>query len=366
MTDDFVAPLRAAIERADPNWMTQPSHLRRRLEEELGPDSRQHRAQVHQLVVAAEERIPVRLQRNGWSPGERAELTGVLVSTRGWTPEASEWAVVTWAAALDLTLDRPEIPEPKQVRSPVPVEATEAGTWLSSATDVPQHHAVDATFVSAVPEAPVDTDESADDATVIPRSIVPRPGMPTAPTEVPSSLRDAGTDARPSSPVADVSESRLVDRSVSSVPSDRLPRRGMKATTKRAAKFIGEEIDVAYQVLAGPSPAWLLVTLPIGIASFVLPALSGILVMAFILIVLVGRAAWPKRIVAVSGDRVWLLMARGYSPKPRSIIVETTRDRVEFAGGVPPSVTIDGQRLWFLFPITSAARKLPAGPRDDA
>jgi hypothetical protein len=89
------------------------------------------------------------------------------------------------------------------------------------------------------------------------------------------------------------------------------------------------------------------------------------MLMGFVLITIVGRAAWPKRVVAVSGDRVWLIRASGYSAKPRELITETTRDQIEFAGGIPPSVRIDGQRLWFLFPITSVARKLPA-PHGDA
>ena len=96
MTDrDLVAPLQAAIARADPAWVSQPSHIRRRLLEELGADARRHRAQVHQLVVAAEERIPIRLRRNGWSPGERDELGHALVASRGWTPDAADWAVTT-------------------------------------------------------------------------------------------------------------------------------------------------------------------------------------------------------------------------------------------------------------------------------
>ena len=77
---DMVAALQVAIARADASWISQPSHLRRRLEEELGPDAREHRAQIHQLVVAAEERVPIRLKRNGWSPTERREARP---STRG-------------------------------------------------------------------------------------------------------------------------------------------------------------------------------------------------------------------------------------------------------------------------------------------
>jgi len=118
MTDhDLVGALRVAITRADPSWVNQTSHLRRRLEEELGTDARGHRTQIHQLIVAAEERVPLRLKRNGWSPIERDELVQLLVTTRGWTADASRWAVTTWAVALGLTNERPATPAPA-TRSP--------------------------------------------------------------------------------------------------------------------------------------------------------------------------------------------------------------------------------------------------------
>jgi hypothetical protein len=56
-------------------------------------------------------------------------------------------------------------------------------------------------------------------------------------------------------------------------------------------------------------------------------------------------------------------MARGRSAKPTSLVVETTRDEIEFIGGRPfPAVRIAGQRLWFQYPITKAARQLPTTP----
>lgn len=106
---DLVGMLRRAIEQADPTWVNQPSHLRRRLEDELGPESRARRAEVHLLVVGAEERLPARLRRGVWSTTERDRLVDLLVSTRGWTPVASHWVVATWAAALGLT---DEVPPP--------------------------------------------------------------------------------------------------------------------------------------------------------------------------------------------------------------------------------------------------------------
>ena len=102
---DLTAALRAAIARAGPVGLNQPSHLRKRLEEELGSDARAQRARIHQLVVAAEERLPVRLTRGGWSLSKRDQLAEVLVTQRGWTPQAAVWAVATWAVALGLTDD---------------------------------------------------------------------------------------------------------------------------------------------------------------------------------------------------------------------------------------------------------------------
>ncbi|HEY4609637.1 MAG TPA: hypothetical protein VIH06_10550, partial [Ilumatobacteraceae bacterium] len=155
---DLVAALQVAIARADPSWISQPSHLRRRLEEELGPDAREHRAQVHQLVVAAEERVPIRLKRNGWSPTERRELAHLLVATRGWTPEAADWAVATWAAALGLSDDRLETVQPVArplvdhvaAATEMPSESIPTATELPAPqfappTALPQHYAPVAT-----------------------------------------------------------------------------------------------------------------------------------------------------------------------------------------------------------------------------
>ena len=360
MIDDLVEPLRAAIERADPSWATQPSHLRRRLDEELGSDSRQHRAQVHQLVVAAEERIPVRLQRSGWSPDARAELVDVLVGARGWTPEASEWTVVTWAAALDLTTERVPIPSararPAPAPSPSPVATTEVPTWSAREPDVSEQDASDETLVvgHGVVLAGAEPLTSTADRTVLPGD-----GTISARTEVPA---PAGVEEVPAPDAHEPVPNCALEAPASPVvPSGDLPRSGTKASTKQAKRFLDQEIDVAYNVMAGPSPAWLVLAAPIPAAISLAgpPALRGVVLMVFMLVIIVGRALWPKRILAVSGSRVWLMKTKGSSTKPRDIISETTRDQIQFAGGFPPSIRIDGQRLWFLFPSTSAARALP-------
>jgi hypothetical protein len=167
-------------------------------------------------------------------------------------------------------------------------------------------------------------------------------GVPAAPTPVPNSSPEASA--------AQV------------VPSRELPRGGTKKPTKDVSRFLGREIDVAYNVMAGPSPAWLVLAAPVPLVISLVgaPALRGVVLMGFLLVVILGRAFWPKRIVAVNGSHVWLMTTKGSSTKPRSIASETTRDQIQFAGGFPPSVRIDGERLWFLMPSTSAARALPA------
>jgi hypothetical protein len=326
---DLVDPLKAAIMRADATWVSQPSHLRRRLEEELGPDARRHRAQIHQLVVAAEERIPIRLKRNGWSPGERDELGHLLVATRGWTAEASDWAVATWAAALGLTDERPSAP-----LLPTPSER----------------------------------------AVVEPTSPRPRePGAFVGPTDIPSEQFGTATEmpyehfgGATELPVNDPAPS-VAPRPRSGKPPKALPKGG-RGCVRHASKFLGHPLDAAYVAKTRHTPALLLLALPIGLAAFVLPALSGVLLLVFMLIMAFGSQLWPARIVAVQGDDVWLLSKRkGLSIKPKAVLAHGTRSDIEFAGGWPfPSVRFAGERLWFQYPVTSAARRLPANKSPEA
>lgn len=132
MTDvDLADHLRRAVAGADPSWIVQPSRLRRALTDELGTDGHRWRSQVHQLVVAADEHIPVRLRRTGWSPEARDELATALMAARGWTEAAAVWAVTTWAAALDLI-------DPPAGRATATVEpaATDIGPTDIGPTDV--------------------------------------------------------------------------------------------------------------------------------------------------------------------------------------------------------------------------------------
>jgi hypothetical protein len=84
--------------------MSQPSRLRTALRAELGPDADRHRSQVHQLVVAAEERVPAAVVDLVGDAQGLEELARSLAAARGWTPEVAREAVRTWATAL---ADRP-------------------------------------------------------------------------------------------------------------------------------------------------------------------------------------------------------------------------------------------------------------------
>ena len=231
---DLVASLQTAIARADATWISQPSHLRRRLEEELGAGARAHRAQIHQLVVAAEERIPIRLKRNGWSPAERDELGHLLVVTRGWTAEASDWAVTTWAAALGLTDERPAVqaavrpvatparPLPPPVAHPAPIPPSGA---LPGATDLPSRQFAAATDLPS--------------SMFVGATELPSNPPPPAPANSPAS-----GIPHPSSPPAGTTR--------------RLPTAMTRGTTRKASTYLNQELDVAYEVKASHSPAWLL------------------------------------------------------------------------------------------------------------
>jgi len=319
---DLVAALQVAVARADASWTSQPSHLRRRLEEELGADARQHRAQIHQLVVAAEERIPIRLQRNGWSPSERAELGHVLVATRGWTPEASDWAVATWAAALGLSDERPDavaaVPRPR-------VE------HVAVATEMPS--------VSMQPDSPSGSTE------------LPTPHFPP-PTVLPPRYVAVATEL----------PSELATREP--MPPAKLPTRGMKRCTRNASKFLGQEVDVAYEVRGWFSPTFaLLILVPIAISLLAGPAVrTG--VWLFVMVLAYASFFWPRRVLAVKDDLVWLLSMKKftYVGKPKKLLAEGTRDDIEFASGWPiPSVRFAGQRHWLHLAVASAARALPTG-----
>lgn len=130
---DLADHLRRAVGGADPGWTAQPSRLRRALDDELGPDRHRYRSELHQLVVAADENIPIRLRHAGWSPEARDELAATLMAARGWTEAAATWAVTTWAAALDL-IDPTPTRLGSAIANPIP---TAMSTDVASAHDEP-------------------------------------------------------------------------------------------------------------------------------------------------------------------------------------------------------------------------------------
>jgi hypothetical protein len=120
---EMALTLRRAVKHAGSGWASQPSRLRLSLEQVLGDEARAHRTQIHQLVVAAEERIPARLSAAGDdSSALGRELAYGLASTRGWTVDAAAWAVRTWAASLGTPLDPFDVDD--VIANPPPVLRT--------------------------------------------------------------------------------------------------------------------------------------------------------------------------------------------------------------------------------------------------
>ena len=118
---DLVAALREAISRSGEGWQSQPSLLKRRLEQVLGSDAVPSRSQVHLLLVAAEEKVPSRLA-GGPDSTALGEVAHDLAMTRGWTLAAAEWSVEIWAEALRPTsLDRTVLPDPSLLPPPLPL-----------------------------------------------------------------------------------------------------------------------------------------------------------------------------------------------------------------------------------------------------
>lgn len=350
--NDMVDELRRAIERSDPSWVNQPSHLRRRLEEELGADARPRRAQIHLLIVGAEERLPARLRRSGWTSVERNRLVELLVTTRGWTPTASHWVVATWAGALGLTDD---VPPPLMVG-----DASEGAPDVEPSIEAPS--TPDGTATPATPSA----------ATIVPDQAAPRdtPGVTiigseaagepaTTPEPAPNGPIERSDAAdQPPAALADRTDARPTD---TPTPSAELPARSTGPLTSRASDFISDEVDVAYEVKIGPSPAYMFaLMIVVGLGAFVVVRSVIPFAVAMLVLVAVPRL-WPRRILAVHNERVWLLRSRTFAVTPTAEIATGTRADIEFAGGWPvPSVRFAGERLWFLAPVRAAARLLPA------
>lgn len=96
----MLAALRTAV--AAPGGADRPGRLRQQLEAALGPEeARRQRRLVHQVVVAAEENLPLDLRRiSPLTPQSLHHLSDDLAGARGWTPEAARRVTQLWASAL--------------------------------------------------------------------------------------------------------------------------------------------------------------------------------------------------------------------------------------------------------------------------
>lgn len=99
--DAMVAALRTVL-AADPSDAGQPGLLRTRLEATLGPEEAVRlRRELHQVVAAAEDNLPMNLTRIAPLTLQSLDrLSTELADTRGWTPVAARRITQVWATAL--------------------------------------------------------------------------------------------------------------------------------------------------------------------------------------------------------------------------------------------------------------------------
>jgi hypothetical protein len=135
--------------------------------------------------------------------------------------------------------------------------------------------------------------------------------------------------------------------------------------TRRAAELLERDVDLAFSVRTGPGPLPLVAVVVVGTAAlFLLGGPVGTLIWILCLLGLLGLSfASPFRVLALSGDEVWLLGTRNpLSAKPTTVLHHGTRDELRPAGGwVLPVVSFGGERLRFFMPTVKAARLLTRG-----
>ena len=311
--------LREAVERSGDGWQTQPSILRRRLEAVLGRDGPAHRAQVHLLIVAAEERVPIGLGRAGADEGRRRELSSALASTRGWTADAAEWAVDTWAVALGLA-------PPDLVPGPVVVPESVAE--------------VDSERTLVAPEGP----------TLLPASVVATPELPPP-------------VAAPASP----------DRSP--LPADPSGAKGDPKLVAKMEAFLHAEVDAGFAAWSGDPRIVVGVVVGIAVATaFFLVGLelaskgllyvSGAFIVAGVGALPIARRRIPVWWVAVRGTQVTLIgTVRNASntPIPTRVCVEGPLADVTVVPGSDSSVQIGPEQVTFLRRKAKAMAALSVG-----
>ena len=202
----------------------------------------------------------------------------------------------------------------------------------------------------------------ANEATVLPDD---RPSTATELPE-PSETKDATVLPPPVSPAEpDRGPSPSSSPSASAAAVRDLPTRGTRKATRKAAAFLGHDVDVAYEVNAGPSPWVQFAPAPLLLVVVAVPALAGLLALLYGVSTFILHAVLPARTLAVRGPEVWLLRRKhGYSRRPTEVIADGTRGQIVFDGGQPfPSVRFGGERLWFQL-HKNAARRLPAADRE--
>jgi hypothetical protein len=129
-TSALLEALRATVAAAP--TPLHPSQLRLLVEEALGPErSRDLRREIHQVVVAAEEHLPMRMTRiSPLTASSLANLSSELAAARGWSPQTAERATRTWAAALGhdhlAVTDWPPAAQVEHVASRPPASTTPA------------------------------------------------------------------------------------------------------------------------------------------------------------------------------------------------------------------------------------------------
>ena len=323
---DLSTTLRRAIELAGDRWRAQPSILRRGLNELLGADATRLRAQVHLLVVAADEKVPTRLAVAGGDPARLGEIAQDLAATRGWTDEAASWAVTTWAAAMG----------------------------PATSTSVP---------LTSVPPVSVPPVAVVDEMTALPDD--PEPVAVSTPPVIASA--PPVTSALPSAPPPDVGSMTKNRRS-------QVARRSVE-------RFLGEPVDAVFVGYTGLGPTVHLVLFGFlvvaGIAAMgsivgaAAPPLPRELLLTEACVAIVTglvRRLSPMRWVALQGVRV------------RSIVVQQpwflgrmTPERIAFDGplgsgerveGSARSVMLGDERVYFIPPFTKAAALLASRSGD--
>ena len=332
---DLVGDLRLALARAGDNWRQPPSLIRRRLDDVLDSDAVAHRSKVHLLVVAAEEKIPTRLERFGREPARIAELAAELAATRGWTTEAAQWSVMTWAEALEPpTHDTIGMRDPG-VRTSVP-ETTELPEQIGAPERI------------ELPES-IPLPERTELPTPMPRpASLPPPVGPPLPPPV-----------EPRTPAGPPTTPRAKQRAKSEVE-----------------QFLKQPVDAGFIGFAG-TPVYFFI-------SFLVMCIIGLVAMVGLFVIedqhvaysiylvflasavvtrIVQRSS-PQRWLALQGDQVQLIGTRRvnrYRVVPTKVLASCPRSEVTPCSGWPASIMIGDARVYFIRHHRDALTELAHG-----